>query len=613
MEELFKQYITNTFVLNPPKCDYSKIESFKNEIIYITKNQDNAIPCLFIQDLDQCSKFLIIFHGNNEDIFESEVLAIFFRDYLKMNILVVEYPGYSIYKSEKDPKVILSDSIFVYDWVKEKFNAEDENIYIYGRSIGSAPAIYLASKRNAKALFVVSGFSSLKNVGKSLYVGWAIEDIFKNIDLITQVKIPTLFIHGQQDKLINIENSKELFNKCGAEIKDKKWIDNMNHNEYDPIKDIFNNIKEFLTEKVKDEEAKMQFYNLYDKKFEDMFIIPKNIESYLDGINFQLNEYEEDQNFRFSQRQINDIILLKDERIAIVFEKEIEICDTLFFNKYYCISMDNKIIFVNQLRNGNLLICDYNGYINFFKLELTKKDFLFKWPMSKQVINFCKVIELNNNNLISIHTDYYPLNQYKKKESGEYEVETIEIFQNTVFDDIIELPENQIVLLSNSNQLLVTYDFNTEKIKNQIEIENENFQLFSLDKNKIVLLGNNKFYIYNIYVETKLKEILFFQVSYYKSFCFSVYGPQIYLTYIIWYNSQWLLLGDNRGYLIKCYYKDISEQSVEIEKQNFLSIGAEPIKKILILPDKRLLTLNSTNNLKLINKKINSSKSCNIF
>lgn len=330
-EGRIKQYITNTFVLKPPKCDYSKIESFKNEIIYIYKNQDNAIPCLFIQDLDQCSKFLIIFHGNNEDIFESEVLAIFFRDYLKMNILVVEYPGYSIYKSEKDPNLILSDSIVVYDWVKEKFNAEDENIYIYGRSIGSAPAIYLASKRNAKALFVVSGFSSLKNVGKSLYVGWAIEDIFKNIDLITQVKIPTLFIHGQQDKLINIENSKELFNKCGAEIKDKKWIDNMNHNEYDPIKDIFNNIKEFLTEKVKDEEAKEQFYNLYDKKFDDMFIMPKNIESYLDGINFQLNEYEEDQNFRFSQRQINDIILLKDERIAIVFEKEIEICDTLFF------------------------------------------------------------------------------------------------------------------------------------------------------------------------------------------------------------------------------------------------------------------------------------------
>jgi hypothetical protein len=276
--------------------------------------------------------------------------------------------------------------------------------------------------------------------------------------------------------------------------------------------------------------------------------------------------------------------------------------------------MDNKIIFVNQLRNGNLLICDYNGYINFFKLELTKKDLLFKCPMSKQVINFCKVIELNNNNLISIHTGHYPLNQYKKKESGEYEVEIIEIFENIVFDDIIELPKNQIVLLSNSNQLLVTYHYNTE-INNYIEIEkNENFKLFSLDKNKIVLLGNNKFYIYNIDVETKLKEILLFlKGSYYVPAYDWFYIPQIYLTYIIWYNSEWLLLGDNRGNLIKCYHNDIIDQSIPIEKQNYLSIDTKPIKKILILPDKRLLTLNSTNNLKLIEKKINSSKSCNIF
>ena len=158
----------------------------------------------------------------------------------------------------------------------------------------------------------------------------------------------------------------------------------------------------------------------------------------------------------------------------------------------------------------------------------------------------------------------------------------------------------------------MTYDCNTKTIKNQIKIEKNDFKLFSLDKNKIVLLGNNKFYIYNIDVETKLKEKHFFQESN-KLFCGIVNTPQIYLTYIIWYNSEWLLLGDNRGNLIKCDYKDISEQSVEIEKQNFLSIGAEPIKKILILPDKRLLTLNSTKNLKLIKKKINSSKSCNIF
>ena len=83
----------------------------------------------------------------------------------------------------------------------------------------------MASQRNAKSLFVVSGFSTLKNVGKVLYVGWAIEDIFKNIENIKQVKIPTLFIHGKKDKLIDYNNTLELYEKCQSSIKIIKLID----------------------------------------------------------------------------------------------------------------------------------------------------------------------------------------------------------------------------------------------------------------------------------------------------------------------------------------------------------------------------------------------------
>jgi hypothetical protein len=37
-----------------------------------------------------------------------------------MNILIVEYPGYSIYAYEKpDPNIIFSDSLIVYDWIKK--------------------------------------------------------------------------------------------------------------------------------------------------------------------------------------------------------------------------------------------------------------------------------------------------------------------------------------------------------------------------------------------------------------------------------------------------------------------------------------------------------------
>ena len=171
----------------------------------------------------------------------------------------------------------------------------------------------MASQRNAKALFVVSGFSTLKNVGKVLYVGWAIEDIFKNIENIKQVKIPTLFIHGKKDKLIDYNNKLELYEKCQSSIKIIKLIEHMTHNEYAPIKHIFNNINTFLNENMRDEKAIEKYYNLYDIKFNEIFNMPKNIKSWLAGLNFNLNNYEESKNFK-EFNDVNDIILLIDER-----------------------------------------------------------------------------------------------------------------------------------------------------------------------------------------------------------------------------------------------------------------------------------------------------------
>ena len=41
--------------------------------------------------------------------------------------------------------------------------------------------------------------------------------------------------------------------------------------------------------------------------------MPKNIKSWLDGLNFNLNNYEESKNFK-EFNDVNDIILLIDER-----------------------------------------------------------------------------------------------------------------------------------------------------------------------------------------------------------------------------------------------------------------------------------------------------------
>ena len=73
------------------------------------------------------------------------------------------------------------------------------DIILFGRSIGSSPASYVANRRNPAALILMSPFKSLREVAKDL-VGWflslAIAERFRNIDLISEIKCPVFIVHG---------------------------------------------------------------------------------------------------------------------------------------------------------------------------------------------------------------------------------------------------------------------------------------------------------------------------------------------------------------------------------------------------------------------------------
>jgi fermentation-respiration switch protein FrsA (DUF1100 family) len=83
----------------------------------------------------------------------------------------------------------------------------DHNIIIFGRSIGSGPATYVASHRNPAALLMVSGFTSIKQVTKEQKgigcLSFMVKEQFDNLKLIDNVQCPTFFLHGLQDKLIS--------------------------------------------------------------------------------------------------------------------------------------------------------------------------------------------------------------------------------------------------------------------------------------------------------------------------------------------------------------------------------------------------------------------------
>merc|ERR1719197_1448186 len=94
------------------------------------------------------------------------------RDQFQMNVLAVEYPGYGLLghipASEAGVKeVVLTAFRFTLDELKVAY----EQIILFGRSVGSGPTVYLASRFPVGGLILIAAFSSVREAAKNLVGG----------------------------------------------------------------------------------------------------------------------------------------------------------------------------------------------------------------------------------------------------------------------------------------------------------------------------------------------------------------------------------------------------------------------------------------------------------
>lgn len=122
-----------------------KAAEFGPELNKVLKTK---VPCMYLPYYEGSNKLIIFFHGNAEDLGYSYDFASCIMKELQVNVLVVEYPGYGLYKGEPNSDQILSDADSVYEHALSNLKFSSENIIIFGRSIGSGPACYLAGTRN---------------------------------------------------------------------------------------------------------------------------------------------------------------------------------------------------------------------------------------------------------------------------------------------------------------------------------------------------------------------------------------------------------------------------------------------------------------------------------
>lgn len=167
-------------------------------------------------------------------------------EYLNHSVFCPEYFGYGPSKqykpSERNCYEVADAAI---DYLLPKY----KNIIIFGRSIGTGLACYLASTiEKPMALILHSPYKNIKSLVTEL-VGWPAlfvrRRMFDNLARIQNIRCPLLIIHGQLDTLINPGHAKQLHRVSPSLNKKLAILPHSDHNYFQST-DVLYQVEQFL-------------------------------------------------------------------------------------------------------------------------------------------------------------------------------------------------------------------------------------------------------------------------------------------------------------------------------------------------------------------------------
>lgn len=185
----------------------------------------------FFKRKDYENKITIFFcHGSKGNISQYKNI-VEVCDYIDVNLVLFDYRGYGKSSGYVTQKNILKDGEVVYDYYSEIINST--KTIIMGESLGGAVATYLASIKECKGLVLVSTFDSLsgivlnmnKNSWVNKFLSYIVSIVYENLEswrAIQDVHVPILMFHSSEDRLININSSKNLYSNISH--NDKEFV-----------------------------------------------------------------------------------------------------------------------------------------------------------------------------------------------------------------------------------------------------------------------------------------------------------------------------------------------------------------------------------------------------
>ena len=218
-------FFADSLIFQPHRSSYRDSPG----IIKIATRNGRKISAVYLPN--NSGRFtLLVSHGNAEDLGDIRPWLDDMHD-AGFSVLAYDYEGYGTSQGKPSEKAAYEDEIAAYDFLAIRLGTPPDRIIIFGRSVGTGPAVQLATIRPAAALVLQSPFLSAFRVLTRIPVFPF--DPFPNYRRISHVHCPLLIMHGTKDSVINIRHGKKLF-ELANEPKQFVAVEGADHNDFSP-------------------------------------------------------------------------------------------------------------------------------------------------------------------------------------------------------------------------------------------------------------------------------------------------------------------------------------------------------------------------------------------
>jgi fermentation-respiration switch protein FrsA (DUF1100 family) len=161
-------------------------------------------------------KTIIFFHGNAGTL-ENRIYKLNRLKDLDVNFLIIAWRGFSGNQGQPTENNLYEDARSTVRWIKN-FGVKDENIVLYGESLGTGIATEIAQNNNFAGVILETPFTSMADAAKKFYpyipVKLLLRDKYENIKKIKNIKSPILVMHGEADQIVPFEMGQKIFQEA---------------------------------------------------------------------------------------------------------------------------------------------------------------------------------------------------------------------------------------------------------------------------------------------------------------------------------------------------------------------------------------------------------------